>query len=67
MSHEAEYTVDEKREVREFGKNGEVVTAYQIYATSAGGTYFHVTVLESELDQADQVIAARARQLDAIK
>ena len=61
-----DYTVDSKEEIRKLSKAGEVETWYRIYATSKGGTYFHVEVKETDLDKADAVLTARAKQLDAI-
>jgi len=66
MGKGTDYTVDSKEELRKLSKAGEVETWYRIYATSKGGTYFHVDVKEDELEKADQVLTARAKQLDAI-
>lgn len=60
------YTVEKKEEAQRLGKDGEVITYYRIWATSAGGTYFHVDVPEEELDKSPSLLAARAKKLDAI-
>jgi hypothetical protein len=60
------YTVDNKEELRKLGKGGEVEVHYRIWATTKKGTYFHVDVPEDELDKADEVLTARAKQLDSI-
>jgi hypothetical protein len=61
------YTVDRKDEIRQLSKGGEVVTVYRIFATSAGGTYFHVDVPEVDLKNAEALLAAKAQTLDSIK
>jgi len=66
MSGKGNYTVDKKDEIRKLDKAGKVETWYRIYATTTGGTYFHVEVHEDNLASADQVLAARAEQLDSI-
>lgn len=66
MSDNEAYIVEKKDEIRKLGKGGTVETWYRIYATSAKGTYYHVEVHEDNLDNADQVLAARALQLDSI-
>ncbi|GAI79069.1 hypothetical protein ES708_09262 [subsurface metagenome] len=66
MGKGTDYTVDSKEELRKLSKAGEVETWYRIYATSKGGTYFHVDVREEELDKADALLTARAKELDAI-
>lgn len=60
------YTVDSKEEIRKLGKGGEVDVYYRIWATTKKGTYFHVDVAEDELDKANEVLTARAKQLDSI-
>lgn len=67
MSNSGGYTVDRKRENRRLNQAGDVEVTYSIYATTTGGTYFHVEVPEGELDQASERLAARARELDSIK
>lgn len=66
MGKGTDYTIEAKEEIRKLSKAGEVETWYRIWATSKGGTYFHVDVPEAELDKADEVLTARAKQLDAI-
>lgn len=66
MAKGTDYKVESKEEVRKLDKAGEVETWFRIYATSKGGTYFHVDVPEDELDKADEVLTARAKQLDSI-
>lgn len=66
MAPKTDYTVDKKDEVRLLGKGGEVITSYRIWATSKGGTYFHVDVPEGELKDADARLTAKARMLDGI-
>ena len=61
-----DYTVESKEEIRKLSKAGEVETWYRLYATSKGGTYFHVDVPEDELSKADEVLTRRAKELDAI-
>lgn len=62
----ADYTVESKEEVRRLSKAGEVETWYRVWATSKGGTYFHVDIPEGQLDKADEVLAKKAKELDAI-
>lgn len=66
MTKGTDYRVDSKEEIRKLTKAGEVETWFRIYATSKGGTYFHVDVPERELDDADGYLTARAKELDAI-
>lgn len=66
MPKSDKYTVEEKEEIRKLGKDGEVETWYRIWATSKGGTYFHVDVPEAQLAKADEVLTKRAEELDAI-
>ncbi len=66
MAPKIGYTVDKKDEIRLLGKGGEVTTSYRIWATSRGGTYFHVDVPEAELSQSDARLTAKAKQLDSI-
>lgn len=60
------YKVESKEEIRKLSKAGEVETWFRIYATSKGGTYFHVDVPEEQLAQADAALSKRAKELDAI-
>lgn len=66
MTKDADYTVESKEEIRKLDKAGEVETWFRIWAASKGGTYFHVDVAEADLDKADELLTARAKQLDAI-
>jgi len=66
MSNDEIYKTESKEEVRKLSKAGDVETWYRIYATSKGGTYFHIDVPEDQLDQADDLLTTRAKQLDAI-
>lgn len=66
MGKGVDYTVESKEEIRKLDKAGEVVISYRIWATSKGGTYFHVDVPEADLDKADELLTARAKQLDDI-
>lgn len=67
MSNIAVYKVDRKEEFRVITKAGDVQMWYRIWATSKGGTYFHIEVQDTALDKADELLAARAKQLDAIQ
>ena len=60
------YTTESKEEFSKLSKAGEIETWFRIYATSKGGTRFHVEISEDQLDQADEVLTARANKLDAI-
>lgn len=66
MASKELYTTEKKEEVQKLSRGGEVDTYYRIWATSQGGTYFHVDVPEEELPKADEKLTARARELDAI-
>ena len=66
MGKSVDYKVDRKEEYRTITKGGDVQVWYRIWATSKGGTYFHVEVPEGELDKADERLSARAKALDAI-
>lgn len=66
MAAKTDYTIDSKEEIRKLSKAGEVETWYRIWATSKGGTYFHVDVPEDELAKADDILTKKAKQLDAI-
>jgi len=67
MGKSNEYKVEKKEEFRQVTKEGEVQTWFRIWATSKGGTYFHIEVPEDELDKAEERLAAMARKLDAIQ
>jgi len=66
MTKDRDYKVDKKVERNLPTKEGRVETFYDIWATSAGGTYFHITIRDDELPNADKVLTAKAKQLDAI-
>lgn len=66
MAKGTDYTVEKKEEIRKLSKAGEVLTYYRIWATSKGGTYFHVEIPEDQLDTSDEILTKRARGLDAI-
>lgn len=61
------YTVESKEELRQLDKAFKPITIWRIWATSKGGTYFHILVPEDQLDKAEALLAAKAQQLDAIK
>jgi len=62
------YTVDRKEEIRKVDrKTGELLTFYRIWATSKGGTYFHVEVQEENLAYAGELLSKKAKELDAIQ
>lgn len=61
-----DYKVESKEEIRRLGKGGSVETLFRIWATSRGGTYFHVDVTETALTSSDAVLTARAKELDAL-
>jgi len=67
MTPKTDYTVESKEEVRRLGRAGDVETWYRIWATSKGGTRYHVEVREDELANADAVLTLRAKELDAIQ
>lgn len=66
MGKGTDYIVEKKEEVPLLGKSGNVISNYRIWATSKGGTYFHVDVPEEELAKADDLLTKKAKQLDAI-
>ena len=66
MTKNTDYTVNSKDELRQLSKGGEVVTAYRIWATSKGGTNFHVDIPEAELGKSDVKLTERAKILDGI-
>jgi len=61
-----DYKVEKKEEFRQVTPEHEVETWYRIWATSKGGTYFHVDIREDEFDKADTLLTARAKALDTI-
>lgn len=66
MAKNTDYTVEKKEEIRKLSPAGEVLTYYRIWATSKGGTRYHVEVPEAELDTADISLTQRSKELDAI-
>jgi hypothetical protein len=66
MAKGTDYTVEKKEEIRKLSKSGEVLTYYRIWATSKGGTYFHVEIPEDRLDTSDEILSKRSKELDAI-
>ena len=66
MPEKDPYTTERKEEFRKLTKDGGVETWYRIYATSRGGTYYHIEVQEAQLDKAPQLLVAKAKQLDSI-
>ncbi len=66
MANDPSYTIGRKEEFRKMDLSNEVLTWYRIYATSKGGTYFHIEVKESDLGTAPALLAAKAKQLDSI-
>lgn len=67
MAKTTDYTTDKKEEFRKLNpKTQDVETWYRIWATSKGGTYFHVEVPGSELGKADEPLTRRAKEIDAI-
>jgi len=66
MTKGIEYQVEKKEEIRKLSPAGEVLTYYRIWATSKGGTRYHVEVAEAELETADKLLTKRASDLDTI-
>jgi len=66
MNDRSSYTVEKKEETQKLGRGGEVQTYFRIWATSRGGTYFHIDVLEDQLEKASELLEAQAKKLDAI-
>lgn len=67
MPNDKAYTVNDKIELTQINKQtGEVYTAWRIWATSRGGTYYHIDVPAAELEQAPALLQAKAKELDAI-
>ena len=60
------YKVESKEEIRRLSKAGEIETWYLIWATSKGGTYFHIDISEANLDKSESILTKRANELDAI-
>ena len=66
MGKGTDYKVEKKEEFRVVTKEGGVETWYRVWATSKGGSYFHIDLPEDNLDNADNVLTARAKKLDSI-
>ena len=66
MAKGTDYTVESKEEIRKLSKAGEVEVWYRIWATSKGGTYFHVDIRSDQLAKADDILTRQAHTLDAI-
>lgn len=66
MVDKAYEITEPKEEVRKLSKAGEVETWYRIWATSKGGTRFHVDVPEDQLENAGELLLKKAKALDAI-
>lgn len=66
MAKGTDYAPESKEEIRKLSKAGEVETWYRIWATSKGGTYFHVEVRSDQLAKADAILTSKAQALDAI-
>ena len=66
MAKGKDYTVTSKEEIRKINEAGDIETWFRIWATSKGGTRFHVEVPETQLDKADEPLTRRAQTLDAI-
>ncbi|MBA7571006.1 hypothetical protein ES708_12762 [subsurface metagenome] len=60
------YATESKEEVSRLSPAGDIETWFRIYATSKGGTRFHVEISEDQLERADEILTARAKKLDAI-
>ncbi len=66
MAKGTDYTVESKEEIRLLDKGGAVVTSYRVWATSKGGTRFHLDIPEGELSKADGPLTAKAKLLDSV-
>ena len=66
MAKDTDYKVESKEEIRKLSKAGEVEVWYRIWATSKGGTYFHVDIRSDQLAKADDILTRQAHILDAI-
>jgi len=64
---EQNYTVKRKQEITQFDEAMQPQVVYRIYATSKGGTYFHIEVPERDLPRAGELLSKRAAELDSIK
>ena len=66
MTKGADYTVTKKTEVTRVSPAGEPVLYLRIHALSKGGTPFQLEIPEDQIDQADALLTAKAKKLDAI-
>ena len=66
MTKGTDYTIDHKDEIRQLGRGGAVVTVYRIWATSKGGTYFHLDIPEADLEKVDGALTLKAKRLDSV-
>jgi len=60
------YTVGRKEPQRRMTTQGEVEDWWRIHATTRGGTPYWVVLRDADLATAPALLAAKARQLDAI-
>lgn len=60
------YEVIKKDPMRRLNRVGEAETVWRITAVSNGGTTFPLEIPDAELDQAEDRLTKKARQLDAI-
>lgn len=59
--------VEKKEEITKLNvKTHELETWYRIWATSKGGTYFHVDIPERDLAKIAEIVDKKATQLDAV-
>jgi hypothetical protein len=64
---EKNYTINKKQMIRALDeKTREPMLAWRFFATSQGGTYFWLDVPDDQLEQAGELLAARAAKIDAI-
>ncbi len=66
MAKGTDYAVESKEEIRKLSKAGEVEVWYRIWATSKGGTYFHMDIRSDQLAKSDDILTRHAHTLDAI-
>jgi len=62
------FTVDSKEEIRSMGKGSEIITKWRVWATTKGGTYFHIDFPEKDFvkEKVDKALAAKATVIDSI-
>ena len=63
---EKNYQVTRKEPVRQMTPDMQVQTLWRIHGITKGGTYFWIEVKDTELDKADALLTAKAKQLDLI-